>query len=530
MHGRAVLALTVSMLFVVACGDGGITDAEPPPTTPTTAAPSATEPSSGPTTPEPATTPTTVPPEAAAGAGNGDTSATQLMSTTTPTTVPAETAGSAGVGDSFYPLLGNGGYDVIHYRIALDIDPATNTMDAATTITAVATQDLSSFNLDLSGLHVASVDVDGDAAFFSREGSEMTVSPPAAIPDGAEFSVTVIYSGTPQPIADPGVPFTRIGWQWMGGVIFTVNEPSGAMSWFPGNNHPTDKATFAFHITVPAGSTAAATGVLVEEVLDEGRTTATWLMNDPMATYLAAVYVGDFERRENVQPDGLLIRDYIPPDIESGLAEALSITPDIIRYYESILGPYPFEAYGTIVLPFATGFALENQTLSVHGLDTLDPYVIAHEIMHQWFGNSVTIDDWSDIWMLEGFASYIPFMYLADAHEFDLEATMMEQHAIVISQAASPPKGIEVHEMFDFDAVYRRGALALHALRLHAGDATFLDVLRAHYEGAAGHPTNTEAFLRTVEEVAGEDAVALVESWLFDTEVPEALPTGDRRV
>lgn len=214
------------------------------------------------------------------------------------------------------------------------------------------------------------------------------------------------------------------------------------MSWFPGNNHPTDKATFAFRITVPAGITAAATGVLVGEVTDNGRTTATWRMDDPMTTYLAAVYVGDFERRERVQADGLLIRDYVPPDIGPTLADALAVAPDAIRYYETIFGPYPFDAYGTIVLPFPTGYALENQTLSVHGLYSLDPYVIAHEVVHQWIGNSVTVADWSDIWMLEGFAVYIPLMYLAEAQDFDLDAAVAELHEELRRMDATPPKGI----------------------------------------------------------------------------------------
>ena len=296
MRNRALHALTMSMLFAVACGDAGTTDAEPPTTTSTTTTPrtpSVTEPGIGATTAEPTTT---APPEMAVSAESGETTDTQPTSTTTPTTVPPGTAGSAGVGDSLYPLLGNEGYDVVHYDIELDIDPTTNTIEAVTTLTAEATEDLPSFNLDLSGLHVGAGTVDGEVADFSREGSGMTVRPMVVISEGAQFSVAVTYSGTSQPIDDPGVPFIRIGRQWRDGVIFTVNEPSGAMSWFPGNNHPTDKATFAFHITVPACTTAAATGVLVEEVTDEGRTTATWHMNYPMATYVAAVYIGDFER------------------------------------------------------------------------------------------------------------------------------------------------------------------------------------------------------------------------------------------
>ena len=216
--------------------------------------------------------------------------------TTATSTEPAGAA--AGVGDSLYPQLGNAGYDVLHYSIELDVDPAANTISSLTTITALATEDLAAFNLDLSGLEVHDVTVDGEAAAFSRSGTELTVRPSRAPAVGEEFSVSVGYSGSPEPIDDPGVPFSALGWHWRDGVIYTLSEPSGAMTWFPSNNHPSDKATFELRITVPESTTAAATGLLIDESTAGGRTTTTWRMDDPMATYLAAVYVGDFERIE----------------------------------------------------------------------------------------------------------------------------------------------------------------------------------------------------------------------------------------
>ena len=288
--------------------------------------------------------------------------------------------GSEGLDDSFYPNLGNGGYDVLHYDIDLDIDPEANTIQALTTITSRATQDLSAFNLDLSGLTVTEVQINGSRAEFSRSNTELIIEPTSSLASGSEFSTSVSYSGSPEPVVDPGVPFAALGWHHTEGAIYTVNQPSGSMSWFPSNNHPTDKATFEIRITVPTPFTAASNGILVEESSVDGYTTTTWRMDDPMATYLAAVYVGDFERVETNQAGGPLIRDYVPRGSPAEIAEALSITPQVISYFEDLLGPYPFDAYGTIVLPFTLGFALENQTLSVHGRDTIDPMIIAHEV------------------------------------------------------------------------------------------------------------------------------------------------------
>ena len=309
------------------------------------------------------------------------------------------------MGDSFYPLLGNGGYDVLHYDIDLDVEPSENTVDAVTTITAVATENLDQFNLDFLGLEVSVVSVDGVGAGFSRDGQEMTIQPAEPVSSGDQFTVAVSYSGTPQPFDDPGVPFFTMGWNATDTVIYTVSQPSGAMTWYPSNNHPTDKAAFTFRITVPDGVTAAATGLLSDETSDDGSTTTTWQMDDPMATYLAAVYIGDFERHEQRLDDGLLIRDYVPRGSDAATLEQLALAPEAI----------------------------------------IDPYVIAHEVAHQWIGNSMTVDDWSHIWLHEGFA---------------------------------------------------------------------------HYDQTAGSTTNTEIFLGIVSELAGPEAVWVVESWLHDPEMP----------
>ena len=455
----------------------------------------------------------------------GAASAFAALAQTTTTTVAPGTPGADGLGDSFYPKQGNGGYDALHYDIDLDIDPSDNTIEAVTTITAAATQHLSAFNLDLSGLTVSAVIVDGTGATFSRNGSELTVTPASTLVDGSEFTVEVSYSGSPRPLTDPSVDFTTLGWRSQSGVIFVVSEPSGAMTWFPSNNHPSDKATFEFSLTVPDTVTAAATGVRTSETTANGETTSTWVMDDPMATYLAAVYVGGFERSEQQVDGGPLIRNYLlrgTPDI---WAEKLSVTAGAIDFIEGLVGPYPFDAYGTIVVP-AYRAALENQTLSIHGLFAVTPQIIAHELAHQWFGNSSTPDDWSDIWMNEGFATYVSIMYGADRTGGDLNATMETARDGVAAADRPAPKQITVEAMFDWNAVYLRGALTLHALRLEVGDDTFFDILRTIYERTASANTSTEKFLEVVEELADADAGDLVESWLYDTAVPE-LPDID---
>ena len=452
-----------------------------------------------------------------------------------PTSADAEPASPTpteanGVGDSFYPLLGNGGYDVLHYNITMNVNTDANEISALTHITAQATEDLEEFNLDLSGLDVVAVTVanpDGSEAVdteFTRTGTELTVQPGSLLAAGTAFTASVLYTGWPEPLDDPGMPFFEVGWQQQEGVIYTASEPSGSMTWFPSNNHPTDKATFRIEITVPEGLTAASNGLLVAESTSGGHTTFTWRMDDPMSPYLAAVYIGDFERIDYGPLDegGPLIRDYVHRDSPPEVAEALTVTPDAIRFIEDLLGPYPFDAYGSIVMPFQLGFALENQTLSLHGAYSIGPDIIAHEAAHQWLGNSVALEDWSDIWLNEGFATYLHLMFEAEHYGGDFDATMQRLHTQVPFVAAVPPKRIAAEELFDA-SVYLRGAMTLHALRQHAGDDAFFAILRAHYERSAHGTTSTAEFLALVHELAGAEAVALVESWLYDETVP-ALP------
>ncbi len=502
MFTRARIVLAAAALLATACS-GGAVDEGPDAVPATSVAVTTTVP--------PSTTTTESPDEAE-------------PATSEPEAQPPEPPDPEGVGDSFYPKLGNPGYDVLHYDIKLDVDPAVNTISALTAITAEATEDLAAFNLDLSGLEVLSVTVDGTDAEFSRSGHELTVKPASPLAAGTAFSVEIAYSGSPQPIDDPSVEFFVLGWQEQSGVIYTASEPSGSMTWFPSNNHPTDKATYEIQITVPEGITAASNGLLIDETTTDGRTTFTWRMDDPMATYLAAVYIGDFDRIDHgpLYPDGPVIRDYVHSTAAPEIAAALAVTPDVIAFLEDLLGPYPFDAYGTIVVPFPLGFALEHQTLSLHGPASIGPGIIAHEVAHQWLGNSVTPDDWSEIWMNEGFATYLHLMYEAEHFVADIQDVIVQIYAQMVAFETGPPKGIELEDLFG-QTVYFRGAVTLHALRRHTGDETFFKILRTHYNRSAGGTTNTEEFLELVDELAGPGAVDLVESWLFDETIPASL-------
>lgn len=202
-----------------------------------------------------------------------------------------------------FPLAGNGGYEVRHYSLRLDYEPRNNALDARAVISARAMQDLSRFDLDLRGLHVGQVTVDGDRAVFKRQGQELVITPAAGIRNGRAFEVSVDYDGHPNPIIDPDK--SKDGWIPTDDGAFVVNEPQGSPSWYPANDTPKDKATYDFAITVPEGRTAIANGLLTDTVDNGTTTTWRWRSNDPTAPYLATATSGIFETDFGTLPNGL---------------------------------------------------------------------------------------------------------------------------------------------------------------------------------------------------------------------------------
>src|SRR5215218_4235434 len=309
--------------------------------------------------------------------------------------------GSSGLGDPMFPNAGNGGYDVQHYGLTLDYTPASNQLRATAVISARATQDLSSFNLDLRGFAISRLLVDGRAATFTRDnGQELTVTPRTGILERATFTVTIDYAGTPSVVTDPDGSVE--GWVPTDDGAFVVNEPQGSPAWYPCNDNPRDKATFDFSIAVPEGLTAIANGVLVSNATSGGKTRWVWKETVPMAPYLATATLGKFDLTISKVGN---IPSYVAIDPQLAKGQVLSKLPEAVQFYESIYGTYPFNAVGAIVdSAKVVGYSLETQTKPNF------PYVpdaatLVHELSHMWFGDSVTLTTWPDIWLHEGFAT-----------------------------------------------------------------------------------------------------------------------------
>ena len=430
--------------------------------------------------------------------------------------------------DPYTPHSGDRRWSARHHDLRLDYRVATNRLDATATITAHALEPLDRVVLDLHGLRVDRVDVDGvRAAKVSSSAHKTTVTPAAPLPAGADFTLHVRYHGAPRPLRSP---WGQIGWEELSDGVIVAAQPTGAPSWFPCNDRPDDKATYRFTITAEAGYHVLANGTLLGRERARAGTTWTYAVTEPMATYLATVQIGRY-RSTTVRGSGHEVTVHHPADLAAAVRTDFGRVPDMVALFEEWFGPYPFASYGVVVTDDDLEIPLEAHGLATFGRNHVDgehgtDRLIAHELAHQWFGNAVTLGRWQDIWLHEGFACHAEWLWSEHrgGESADVLAARHRQALLTVPQdlvVADPG----ARDMFD-DRVYKRGALALHALRRTVGDAAFAAGLRTitarHRFGNVDPASVYAAFA----EAAGLDVAqvrAVTGPWVDGTGVP-ALP------
>ena len=457
---------------------------------------------------------------------------------------PRFTVGATGAGDAYFPHAGAGGYDVLHYGLELRYSPPPpapapleGTLTGTATITLRATSDLDRFSLDLRGLDVRSLTVDGHRArelsgppvpgkggpaYWQEQDNaarvwELTVQPRPKLHRGQRAVVVVHYGGTtgrPTDIED-----ALYGWVTTRDGAMVANEPEAAMTWYPVSDHPTDKATYDIAVTVPQGKVAVANGLPVgRPVTRAGWTRWAWHAPDPMASYLSTASVGDYTLRTSTSPDGTPIIDAVDDGLTAAnLARtnaSLAKQGAMLEFFADTFTPYPFVAAGAIVDDDSIGYALETQTRPIYSRAASEG-TVAHELAHQWFGDSVSPARWKDIWLNEGWATYCSWLWAEHSGGQSVQSAFEDVMAIPADDGfwqldVTDPQPLG---LFD-DAVYDRGAAAIHALRHQVGDDAFFAATRVWLTRYTGRTATTEDFQRVYEKVSGQDLDAFFTTWL----------------
>ncbi len=425
--------------------------------------------------------------------------------------------GAPGIGDPYWPLDGNGGYDVTRYRIDNTWSFAQRRLRGATSIDLVATQDLASLSLDFL-LPVIGVSVDGAPARFHREGRghELRVRPAVPLVAGQAYTVRVRYAGHPGPKRYAG----GSSWLQRPGEVVTMGEPHMASWWFPANDHPTDKALMDVRITVPKGQKAISNGRLVSRIPRGRSVTWRWRAGEPMAPYLAFFAAGDFTIQRGTYR-GLrwvnAVSRKLDKPAQTRALRSLRRSASIVRWLERDLGPYPFAVTGGVVTAIDTGFALENQTRPTY------PYVggdmaslVVHEQAHQWFGDDIAVRRWRDIWLNEGFASFMEWRWGEEKWDWDPQRRLLRSWRLIPTSShfwKVPIADPGPSDVFDW-AVYERGAMTLQALRHRIGDDTFFALLREWATQRPGPDATVEEFEELASLRAGVDLTDFFDAWL----------------
>jgi len=432
-------------------------------------------------------------------------------------------AGARSAGDPYLPTSGNGGYRVELYDLDLRYRVATNRLDATAAIHATSTQALSRLTLDLSRLRVTRVRLQGYRnTRFTQTAHKLTIVPAAPIAAGTAFTVTVDYSGSPGPRRSAWGP---LGWEELEDGVLVAAQPSGAPTWFPCNDHPSQKARYRIRIAVEETYTVICNGVLTEERTAAGVRHRTYEQVQPTASYLATVQIG---RYATAAADFAGVVGYLvyPPVIEAQVQADFATVGPMMAFFEERFGPYPFDGYTVVVTADDLEIPLEAQGLAIFGANHADgrggsERLVAHELAHQWFGNSVGVAAWQHIWLNEGFACYAEWLWSEQSGGLSADglARQYRRHlsGLPLDIVVGDPGAAR---MFD-DRVYKRGALTLHALRITVGDVAFFALLTAWATEHRYGITTTDDFRRLAASVTDKPLEKLFTSWLFETALPK---------
>ncbi|MEU9332777.1 M1 family metallopeptidase [Streptomyces sp. NPDC048290] len=436
--------------------------------------------------------------------------------------------------DPVYPSLGNDGYRVSAYHLDLAYDPVTRLVDAEATLRIRTTQALTRLSLDALGLDIRTVRVAGRTAAFEQVGEKLRITPARTLPAGTGVTVCVGYG------ADPRRALPHTAWVPTPDGFAVCPQPESAHTLFPCNDHPSDKADFTFRLTVPNGVRGVASGHLIRTESRPGdRTAYTYRSRSPIATEVVQITVGDYVVKERQGPHGLALRDVVPVSRAAALEPALALTPHQVGWLENRLGAYPFETYGLLpvnadLAQLPGGFTgLETQTLTVYRPGYLlqeEPRIgshMMHELVHSYFGNSVSPATWADLWINEGHADFYGLLYRYERGWPDslgmtsLEARMKHTYALgdqwrrTSGPVATPTRAT----LFDGQR-YLGGVLVLYALRNEIGEAAFDAVERAYLERFRDASAGTDDYIAVASDVSGRDLTGFLGDWLYGTRTP----------
>ncbi|MGV0787273.1 M1 family metallopeptidase [Mycolicibacterium sp. XJ2] len=427
--------------------------------------------------------------------------------------------------DPYLPTSGNFGYRVSRYELAIEYKVAINRLTGTATITAVTLASLRTFTLDLADtLSVTKVTVNGARPQqFRTSSGKLHIALRDVLAPGAAMTIVVRYGGAPRPIRSL---WGDVGFEELSDGALVAGQPNGAQSWFPCDDHPSAKASFRLQIAAESPYRVIANGELVSRRARAGMTTWTYELPEPTSTYLVTLQIGMYER-QRLANNGVPIHAALPDRLRDNFEHDFAAQPQMMKLFVTLFGDYPLsEGYTVVVTDDDLEIPLEAQGISIFGANHCDgkrraERLIAHELAHQWFGNSVTAKRWRHIWLHEGFACYAEWLWSENSGGRSADEWARHYY----QRLADSPRDLILadpgaRDMFD-DRVYKRGAMTLHVLRRHLGDDNFFALLRDWTARYRHSTVVTDDFTGLASHYADESLRPLWDAWLYSPQLPE---------
>ncbi|MFJ5533781.1 M1 family metallopeptidase [Streptomyces sp. NPDC093261] len=439
--------------------------------------------------------------------------------------------------DPYFPGNGDPRYRVNRYELTLDYRPGPNRLSGTARLGAIAGgAPLTEFQLNLADFRIGRIKVDGRAPHYTHRGGRLRVRPPKPIRAGAAFTVEVHWSGNPKPVASP---WGAIGFEELEDGALVASQPIGAPSWYPCNDRPADKASYQISMTAPSAYSVVTGGRLLTRTTKASTTTWVYEQPAPTSSYLVGLAIGRYQTvLLGDQGDGGVPQyGHLPARLLPQFSRDFARQPAMMELFQELFGPYPFGEYAVVVTEEELDVPVEAQGLSLFGSNHVDgargsERLVAHELAHQWFGNSVTVADWRHIWLNEGFAKYAEWLW----SERSGGPTAAQLAATAHRRLSSLPQDLRLSDpgrkrMFD-DRLYERGGLVLHALRCALGDEAFHRMLRSWAAVHRGGTVTTGAFVTHAARCAGRSLDDLFTAWVEEPALPPLppLPTQEAAV
>jgi aminopeptidase N len=426
--------------------------------------------------------------------------------------------------DTVYPDVGDPGVDALHYSLDLSWDPKAQRLTATETLLFRATRTADHVQLDLARpLQVGGVWLDGRSVAFQHPAKNLVVD--ATVTGNSRHVLQLTYSGTPEPVTAPTDrgDFSTTGWTIArDGTVWTMQEPYGAYSWYAVNDHPSDKAFYDVTIRAPRGQIGVSNGRLVSRTTSDGRTVTRWDLPEPAASYLITIAIGHYTETQDTGPHGLPI-SYWTPSNRPRLVKGLRYTPRAVAYLERKVGRYPFPTLGVLLVPSRS--AMETQSMLTLGIGdyTLSRDVLVHELAHQWYGDTVTPDDWSDLWMNEGMATYLAEATWTGDDGPDSRTRILRGWSRFVSGMRAqygPPAHYRPGSFGEGNAYYIP-ALMWDTIRQRLGDDRFWALARRWLTTHRFTSQDRNTLAAWWSEASGQDLTPVFHAWLLGRQEPE---------